>query len=243
MSNWVVHTGDCLEVLRTLPAGSVDCVVTDPPYGMSYQSARRTDKSTWFPKIANDDAPFVWWLPEAFRVLKDGGALVCFCRWDSAEAFRLAIGWAGFKVAGQIVWDWMVHGMGDLNGSPAPMHDTIWFAERGDFAWPGSRIKSVVRHQRLQGDELNHPNEKPTGLMIELVEGCAGQGATVLDPFCGSGTTGVACVQTGRNFIGIEIEPKYADIARRRIAEAVPLWAPEPKRVETADLFTPPTPA
>ena len=225
-AKWCVVTGDCLDVLRTIPAGSVDAVVTDPPYGMAYQSAwryqsaRRTDKAERFDQIANDDAPFVWWLPEAMRVLKDGGSLACFCRWDSAEAFRQAIGWAGFTIGGQVVWDRMVHGMGDLTGAVAPMHDTIWFARKGRFEWPGSRLKSVLRHQRLDGEQLVHPNEKPVGLMGEIVAAMTTPEALVVDPFNGSGATGNACQQHGRRYVGIEIDEGYAAIARRRISEA-----------------------
>ncbi len=82
----LIH-GDCLEVLPTLAAGSVDAIVTDPPYGIDYQSARRTDRSAWLPKIANDKEPFTAWLPEAFRVTKEGSALACFCAWQTQEAF------------------------------------------------------------------------------------------------------------------------------------------------------------
>lgn len=68
-----VITGDCLEVLRTLPDASVDSIVTDPPYGIDFQSAWRTDATKRKPKIANDQHPFVWWLHDAARVLKPGG--------------------------------------------------------------------------------------------------------------------------------------------------------------------------
>lgn len=219
MSEFTIHHGDCLDVLRTLEAGSVDAIVTDPPYGMAYQSAWRTDTER-FDTIANDEAPFVWWLADAFRVLKIGGCLLCFCRWDSAEAFRLAIGWAGFDIGSQVIWDRVSHGMGDLTGSPAPMHDTIWFARKGAYKLPGKRPVSVVRSLRLSGDALVHPNEKPVELMRQLVESYTRTDDVVLDVFMGSGTTGVACMETGRNFIGIEIDAKYCDIARKRIKSA-----------------------
>ena len=76
---------------------------------------------------------------------------------------------------------------------------------------------------------FEHPTPKPLCLMRWLIEEITEPGWTILDPFCGSGTTGVACVQTGRKFIGIEIDPVYADIARRRISEAAnTLWTPKP---------------
>lgn len=227
---WRVIGGDCLRELAALPDECADAVVCDPPYGMSYQSARRIDKTSWFDPIANDDRPFIWWLWDSFRITKDGGALLCFCRWDSAEAFRLAIEWAGFTIGGQVIWDRIGHGMGDLNGQPAPRHDTIWFAKKGKFEWRGPRLKSVVSHQRISGEALTHPNEKPVPLMIELVTSICPENGLVVDPCCGSGSTGVACSHTNRRFLGMELDGGMALIARRRISEAAPLFVrpPEP---------------
>jgi site-specific DNA-methyltransferase (adenine-specific) len=215
-----VIRGDCLDVLRALPDGCVDAVITDPPYGISYQSARRTG-SERFPKIANDAQPFVWWLPEAARTLAPGGCLVCFCRWDTAEAFRLAIGWAGLRIGAQLVWDRMVHGLGDPSSRPAPQHDVMWFAVRGRYQLPDRRPTSVYRAQRIGGDQLEHPNQKPADLMRGLIRDYAPAGGVILDPFAGSGTTGVAAISEGRRAILIEKEPAYADIAERRIREAM----------------------
>lgn len=165
---WHIEQGDCLEILRQIPAGSVDAVVTDPPYGIDYQSARRTDPTKRLKKIANDGQPFVWWLLDAFRITKPDGALICFCRWDVQEAFRQAIEWAGYTVKSQVIWDREVHGLGDLNAAYAPQHDVIWFATKGKFAFPSGRPMSVLRSQRLSGDQLTHPNEKPVDLMAQI---------------------------------------------------------------------------
>lgn len=213
-----LHHGDCMAILPTLADGSVDAVITDPPYGVDYQSAWRTD-SQRLAKIANDKRPFIWWLYRAAQVLKKGGCLLCFCRWDTAEAFRLAIRWAGLKVGAQLIWDREAHGLGDPSSRPAPQHDTIWFATRGKYTLPGKRPTSVVRSMRVGSASLEHPNQKPVGLMRELVADYVPSGGLVLDPFVGSGTTGVACVLEGRQFIGIEREERYVEIARRRTAE------------------------
>lgn len=90
--------GDCLEEMKKIPDGSVNLVLTDPPYGMNYQSARRTDKSLWKPKIANDKLPFIWFLHEASKKLKEGGALISFCRFDSWSDFSRACELAGLEV-------------------------------------------------------------------------------------------------------------------------------------------------
>jgi DNA modification methylase len=212
--------GDCLEVMHSLSDGSVNAVITDPPYGISYQSAWRTDKKQYHPRITNDGQPFIWWLYDSFRVLKDGGALFCFCHWRTQEAFRLAIGWAGFKVCQHVIWDRDWHGMGDLQTSFAPQHDVIWQASKGRCEIRGIRPRSVLRLHRLNGSTLLHPTQKPVSLMTPLIESITDLGHTVLDPFMGSGSTGVACLKTGRRFIGIEIDSSYCNIAKERLARA-----------------------
>lgn len=203
-----------------MEANSVDSIVTDPPYGISYKSNRRKDKSQQKDVIANDGNPFIWFLFDAARVLKEGGCLVLFCEWKHSDVFRMAIEVAGLKVKSQAIWDRDWHGMGDLKGSFAPMHDVIWFAVKGEgFRFPGKRPKSVLRHRRIGGDQLLHPTEKPVSLMAELVESVTPKGGVVLDPFAGSGATCVAAKMCGFDFIGVELDEKYAKIASDRVLE------------------------
>ena len=218
-----VHQGDCLDILRKMEPETIDAVVTDPPYGINYQSARRTDKATWKPKIANDETPFIWWLFDAFRVTKPGGALLCFCRWDVAETFRMAIEAAGWDVKSQVIWDRVAHGTGDLKASFGPRHDVIWFAVKGPFAFPWKRPASVIAYERVSGDALVHPNQKPAALMEYLCRVVCPTGGTILDPFTGSGATGEGALLAHCNFVGCELDPTYADLARRRIAAADPV--------------------
>lgn len=215
-----LYCGDCLEILPTLEAESVDAVITDPPYGIDYQSAWRIDRAQRKPKIANDKQPFIWWLRDAYRMTSSGGSLLCFCEWRHENVFRMAIEVAGYTIRSQVIWDREWHGLGDLSRQFAPQHDIIWFATKENFSFRNGRPKSIVRSKRLAADKLVHPNEKPVDLMVQLVSAVAGVGQTVLDPFMGSGTTGVACVQTGRHFIGCEKDAGYFEIAQRRIAEA-----------------------
>lgn len=233
-----LYLGDCLDVLPSLAEGSVNAVICDPPYGIDYQSAWRTDKSQWLPKIANDTRPFVWWLHPARRLCADAACCICFCRWDVQEAFRQAMEWAGFDVKSQIVWDRESHGMGDLNGCPAPQHDILWFGKVGDFKFPGERPKSVVRSLRLGGGAMSHPNEKPIDLMERLVEGYCGESGTVLDPCMGSGATGHACASLGRGFIGIECDGERFWAAQRRIQEALGQEVREPSGIVQRRMFT-----
>lgn len=222
-SEQLVVRGDCTYLLHRVPDGCVDAVITDPPYGIAYDPYIRIDGQP-FPMIDNDEQPYIWWLAQAARVMKPQSCLLCFCRWDTAEAFRLAIGWAGLKVRSQIIWDRERIGMGDTTATPGPQHDTIWFATKGKYQLPGNtkRPCSVVRHQKVM--DCMHPNEKPVPLMVELVETYVPADGSVLDPFAGSGTTGVACAMSGRQFLGMELSEKYFKMAQGRIADARPLF-------------------
>lgn len=210
--------GDCLQVMRDWPDKCVDLVLTDPPYGIDYQSARRTDRNQWKPKIENDKMPFVAWLPDSYRVSVGNGRLICFDRWDVEDVFRAAITEAGYEAKSQIIWDKIVHGMGDLAGEFAPQHENILYAVKGRWEWPGIRPKSIFRVQRVMPDNLVHPNEKPIDLLMQLIECLTLPGDLILDPFCGSGTTCVAAKMLGRNYIGIDISENYCKIARERLA-------------------------
>lgn len=212
----MIHQGDCLIEMKKLEVETFDAIVTDPPYGIDYQSAWRTDKELHKPKIANDGKPFIWWLHDAYKLMKSPGALICFCRWDVQDVFKIAIETAGFEIKSQVIWDRQSHGMGDLEGAFAPQHDVIWFATKGNFKFAGERPKSILYSMRLSGLDLSHPNEKPVNLMRQLIKPLFEKGH-VLDPFCGSGSTGVACRDLGLEFTGIEIDPIYVELANRKI--------------------------
>ncbi len=203
-----LYLGDCREILPTLP--KFDTVVTDPPYGMAFQSNHYKGEngkpnSSHFQKLAGDDSGEL--LAAATSLQPEHSAYV-FCRWDNLTALprhpRSLIAW--------VKPNWS---MGDLDHEHGRQYEVIAFYPGPNHKWPNARPSDVVRHQR-SGNSV-HPTEKPISLMQEVVSWTAG---TVTDPFMGSGTTGVACANLGRKFIGIEIEPKYFDIACERIRAA-----------------------
>ena len=216
-----IYQGDCLEVMKGIPDKSIDSIIVDPPYGIDFQSARRTDKTQWKPKIINDKTPFTAWTDEAFRILKDDSGLLCFTRWDTEQQFRDALTKSGFKCKQQIIWDKVVHGMGDLKGDFASQHENIIFATKGRFIFKGKRPKSIFRFQRVTSDKLVHPNEKPIELLEALVNAITIENDLVLDCFAGTGTTGVACKNLNRNYILIEQDENYCKIANSRLATKV----------------------
>lgn len=216
MSDVRLYLGDCLEVMRTMPDGCVDAVITDPPYGVAYVSNMR---KVSFGAMASDDITNAAWLVFMVGLMKPSAAIYCFSRWDVLGIWKSLFEFFGLSVKNCIVWDKELFGMGDLQGAFAPTHEMILFASRGRHIIRGGRSADVIRTRRV-GSKRDHPTEKPIELMKQLILKSTDPGDTVLDPFCGSGTTGVACVETGRNFIGIEIDPGYFAVAERRIATA-----------------------
>lgn len=161
---------DCLRGLQEIPDNSVDLIIADPPYGIDFQSNSIKDKKRRKPKIANDKTPFVWWLYDAARVLKDSGALVCFARWDVQETFRDCIGIAGLKVQNVCIWSKGGGGMGNLKASFSPDHEVFLFATKPGFRFPAKRPASVLNVARVPSGKLVHPNEKPVELIVQLVD-------------------------------------------------------------------------
>ncbi len=199
IGNATLYLGDCLEILPTLD--KVDAVITDPPYGMGFRSNHRIVAHE---KIANDDNSelFEW----ACSIPVNHSRYV-FCRWD------------GIKVAPMpkscVTWVKNNWSMGDLEHEHARQTEVALFWPGDNHKFPDKRPTDVVSAPRT-GNEY-HPTEKPVYLMEQFIKWTAG---TILDPFMGSGTTGVACMNLGRKFIGIEIEPKYFEIACERIDNA-----------------------
>lgn len=213
-----IITGDSLTILRSMDDESVDMVITDPPYGIDYQSARK-EKERRLPKISNDKAPFIWWIYDAARVVKRGGGVLCFSRWDVQQTFIDALRLAGLTIKSVIVWDKKAHGMGDLKGSFAPRYESIIFAVKGRYELPGKRPDDLIVCPKVGNQSLVHPNEKPVELLEQLIEATTVPGALILDPFAGSGSTLAAAAKTGRKYIGIEIDQHYSSIAAERAAE------------------------
>lgn len=119
-----------------------------------------------------------------------------------------------------IIWDKVSHGMGDLTKGFGNRYESIIYHANKGFKFSVNRPVDILRCNRVNGNRLIHPNEKPIKLLEELITMTVKHGGVVLDCFMGSGSTGVACVNTGRDFIGIELDKGYYDIACKRIAQA-----------------------
>lgn len=214
--------GDCREIVDGL--GALDAVVSDPPYGMEFRSNYRTVRPK-FHAIANDHSAdaIVWTCG-----LRAAHSKYIFCRWDNLPDVP--------KPRSLVTWIKNNWSMGDLNGEHARQTEVALFYPGPDHRFPCGRPSDVI-HAARTGNEW-HPTEKPVQLMWHVARWTEG---TILDPFMGSGTTGVAAVKLGRRFIGIEIDDGYFSTACRRIEQAYAqpdlfVQPPQPKPVQ-ASLF------
>ena len=205
--------GDCFELLQGIPDESVDMVLTDPPYGMSFQSGHRKTK---YEKIKGDSN--LDWLDdfvnEIYRVSKPNTAHYVFCSFHHIDKFKQAIE-KKFKVKNILTWVKNNTSMGDLKGDFAPKTEFIIFFHKGRKLINGKRDPNVLEFKKTR-NEL-HPTQKPVDMIEYLIEKFSDEGDLILDPFMGSGSTGVACINTNRNFIGMELDENYFNIAEERI--------------------------
>lgn len=207
-----LYLGDCLDIA---PSVSAELVVTDPPYGATYQSNHRVGPGST--PITNDGTRISLRLYKRLLPHIVGLPVLWFTRWDAwPDVWEI---FAGFmKVNGLLVWDKGSPGMGNLDHW-GPSYEMI--ASCGPVRTRGSRDCSVLSgFKMVPPKQRHHPTEKPVDLMAYLVEKASDPEAVVFDPFMGSGTTGVAAVRSGRSFIGCEVDEGYFDIACRRIEDA-----------------------
>lgn len=237
-----LYLGDCRDILPTLPC--VDAVITDPPYGIvhDFGTQKRLDGSrtlqwSWDGEGTHDVIRSA--LSGCLALLNRPGNAFAFAGFDTVEISREL-----FREAGMIPkpWAWV------KQYPPPPMPGNRWpsafevaclgYDAGAYFADANPSRRNVMVADALRAgnsEKAGHPTQKPLAVMMHLVSALAAPSATVLDCFMGSGTTGVAALQLGRTFIGIEREPKYFEIACRRIEDAQrqeSLFEPEAPKAE-----------
>lgn len=228
-----LYLGDCLEVLPTL--GKVDAVVTDPPYssGGMFRGDRtqktsakyvNTDSDGFRQEFSGDNRDqrsfLAWsalWFGYLLRASNQGAVLMAFTDWRQLPTMTDAVQAGGWVWRNLVTW-WKP-GIRMQRGRFSGSAEYVVYASNGVPIEGEESPQNVLQFAPVGGDDKQHIAEKPIELLHELI-GVTLPGATVCDPFMGSGTTGVACANLGRKFIGIEIEPKYFDIACKRIETA-----------------------
>lgn len=245
--NATITTGDCLEHLAALPAGSVNLVVADPPYniGIDYGDGEKADRLRDADYIAWTRA----WIAAAARALANDGTMFVICGHDYAGDYQIAIRDAGLHWRNTVTWveTFGVNCRRKFSRTSRPMFYAVKHPRRFTFnvellntpsarqtkygdkranpagkvlddVWAFSRVCGTFR-ERVK----DVPTQLPLALVRRVVGGLSRPGDLIVDPFAGSGTTGVVCMKHGRRFQGIELRPKFAEIARRRIDKAADL--------------------
>ena len=204
----MIFNADCIQAMLSFERGSVDFILTDPPYLLNYRSR---DGRT----VANDDN--ARWLRPAFnqmhRVLKDGGFAVSFYGWNKVDLFMDAWKAAGFRIVGHIVFR-------KRYASSAKFlryqHEQAYLLAKGNVSLPENPIPDVIDFP-YAGNKL-HPTQKPVEALAPLIEAFTKPGDLVLDPFSGSGSTLAAAQQLGRDWTGIELDSGHHQTASKRLA-------------------------
>lgn len=234
--------GDCVELIDRVQDDSVDMLLTDPPYssgGMFAGDRKSRTGSKYTNKDFNgahalpdftgdnmDQLSFMWFMHHTMAQcrpkIKQGGIVAVFTDWRQISATINSLQMAGYVYRGIVTWD-----KGNSRAIPGRFRNDceyiVWGTngarkaeyKKGIAQYPGCyHIKGMNTRQK------HHQTEKPVELLKELIK-IAPEGGTVMDPFMGSGSTGVACVETGRNFIGMELSENYFAVSKDRIQEAL----------------------
>mgnify|MGYP003584210382 CR=1 FL=1 len=224
-----LYNGDCLEVLANIADNSIDLVVTDPPYkttsrGSSGNSGGMLQKdiNKKGRVFAHNDITINDYARELYRVLKEGSHCYVMTNHKNLQDMLNTLTDIGFNFIKCLIWDKGNKIMGQYYMS---QFEYIIFLRKGKgvkinncgtsdlLSVPNKKTKDI------NGNNI-HDTEKPVELMKILIENSSNEGDTILDPFMGSGSTGVACKELSRNFIGIELDKQYFDIAESRIEKA-----------------------
>jgi site-specific DNA-methyltransferase (adenine-specific) len=206
LPNTIVHA-DCVTTLPTLPDKSVDFILTDPPYLVSYKPRDGRQVSN-----DNNDA----WLKPAFaemyRVLAADGFCLTFYGWPHADRFMQAFRAAGFRPVGHFAFP---KPYSSSVGHVRCQHECAYLLAKGSPR-TSSPLSDVVAWSENTGNKL-HPTQKPTSILRPFIESYSPEGGIVLDPFAGSGSTLVAARDLERSYIGMEIDARYHAVAARRL--------------------------
>ena len=220
--------GDSLKVMPTLPM--VDHVICDPPYEQSLHDSKnslrgpvRVDSGPELQGLTFDGIDNIRQSVIDMSLPLSDGWFIAFCTIEGVARWADVINVSEMKYKRACLWikpDSTPQLNGQCPAQGAECFVTAWCGS-GHSRWNEGGKRGVYTHLTNQPDRTGlHPTEKPVKLMAEIIKDFTNPGQTILDPFMGSGTTGVACAKMGRKFIGIELEEKYFEISCKRIEEA-----------------------
>ncbi|MGW0485803.1 DNA-methyltransferase [Nonomuraea sp. NPDC003214] len=249
--NATLYQGETLSILPTLPAQPedlVDAVIADPPYSSGGATARERQRSTRdkyvsgragdiahevpdFPGDQRDQRSWTYWstvwMSQALRLTRPGGSLLAFTDWRQLPATTDALQAAGWTWRGIVPWV-KTTGRPVRGGFRNNVEYAVWGVNGPIQKEYEVYLPGAVDGAPPTGAKRVHQTQKPVEPLLTTLVKVAPPGGTVLDPFAGSGSTGVAALQEGRRFIGIEMTPHFAQVAAERLAAATPPADPVP---------------
>ena len=225
---WRIYNDDCITTIKRLISKNyeVDAIFTDPPYNISKKNNFKTmnragiDFGEW-----DKDFDLTSWIYECEPLLKKGGNIVIFNDWKNMSYITTALDECGFEIKDLIRW---------VKTNPMPRNRdrrfitdyevAVWAVKKGS-KWSFNRVSDKYEIPEIKGPITSksekiygaHPTQKPVYVMEWIIKRLSNKRDLILDPFMGSGTTGVACINTDRDFIGIELSEDYFNIARQRL--------------------------
>lgn len=209
-----IHQGDCLDVMKEIKNSSVDCIITDPPYSTPTITSFGRKKVLNLADLSIQERFFRDVKKEIERILKPNGRVFIFCD-DKYYPILFAV-FYDWQNKNMVIWDKGKIGMGNPFRK---QHELIFYANRESFNY--NRTEGITHYPTIlkYSSDKNkiHGAQKPIKLIEDLIKGFTNEGELVLDMFLGSGTTALACKNLNRNFIGIELNPEYCDMARKRL--------------------------
>ena len=222
-----LRQGDCLELMKDIPDNSIDLIVTDPPYRVTSRGSAGNSGGMLQKKINKQGKVFSFndisckqYAPEFYRILKDSTHCYVMCNHTNLIEMLNVFTNVGFKFVKCLIWNKGNKIMGQFYMN---QFEYIMFFRKGkakkiNNCGTSDILEVPNKKTKINGKNI-HDTEKPIDLMKILIENSSKENEIVLDPFMGIGSTGVACINTNRNFIGIELDEKYFEIAKKRIEE------------------------
>ena len=211
-----LYQGDCFEILAEI--SGADAVITDPPYFLSLANDMYGKLNPWA-NLCNGAFFVKGWLSLCLEAPKTDCVVWSFTNWQGFAAFQKAGYETGCPVRSLLVWDKDTLGPGVIGLRPS--YELVAMFARGKFKISNRSVSDIFRCAKGGCQSDAHPAQKPLPLLGHLVKISSAPNNIIIDPFMGSGSTGVAAVKHGRKFIGIEQDPKWFDVACGRIQEAL----------------------
>jgi DNA modification methylase len=205
-TNTILH-GDCISLMHSLPANSIDFILTDPPYLVRYQDREG--------RCIQNDNNSDWLVPafaEAYRVLKQDHLMISFYGWTQVDKFFHAWRSLGFRIVGHLVFRKQY---ASKSRFLKYQHEQAYLLAKGSPRLPDNPVPDVV-DMPYSGNKF-HPTQKPVAALKPLIDAFTQPGEIVLDPFCGSGSSLLAAKILNRRYLGIELDPQYRAAANKRL--------------------------